>query len=143
MCNFWEKKTLDNLSRSEWEQLCDGCGQCCLHKLEDEDSGIIYATNVVCQYLDTKNCQCREYKQRSILVPDCVTLDNHNLKQVYFMPASCSYRLLAEGKTLPKWHPLITKNKYSTQEFGHSVHGKVVSELEADDLMYHLTGEWD
>ena len=143
MINFWESKTLSELSRSEWELLCDGCAKCCLHKVEDEDSGTIYGTNVVCEYLDSEQCQCQNYAQRSVLVPDCVTLDADNLQHVYFMPATCSYRLLAEGKALPAWHPLITGNKESTHESGHSVRGKVISELDADDLMHHLTGEWD
>jgi len=142
MTNFWKDKTLSELSRSEWELLCDGCAKCCLHKIEDEDSGIIFSTNVVCQYLDSEQCQCSNYEQRSVLVPECVTLDIDNLQQVYFMPDTCSYRLLAEGKPLPAWHPLITGNKESTHESGHSVRGKVISELDSDDLMHHLTGEW-
>lgn len=143
MTNFWEHKALNELSRSEWELLCDGCAKCCLHKIEDEDTGIIYSTNVVCQYLDSEQCLCQNYAERSVLVPECVTLDIDNLEQVYFMPDTCSYRLLAEGKPLPQWHPLITHNKDSVHESGNSVRGKVISELEADDLMLHLTGEWD
>lgn len=143
MANFWENKTLSELTQNEWEQLCDGCAQCCLHKLEDEDTGIIYGTNVVCQYLNTENCQCSNYAQRSVLVPDCITLSSNNLEKVYFMPATCSYRLLAEGKPLPQWHPLISHNKESVYESGHSVRGKAISELDADDLMHHLTGEWE
>ena len=141
--NFWEHKKLSEMTPSEWEQLCDGCAKCCLHKLEDEDTGEVYGTNVVCQYLDQQNCRCSEYPRRSILVPDCVTLTIKNLHQVYFMPSSCSYRLLAEGKKLPAWHPLMTADKNSTHTSGHSVRGKVVSELEVDDLMHHLTGEWE
>ena len=143
MANFWENKTLSELTQSEWEQLCDGCAKCCLHKLEDEDTGIIYGTNVVCQYLDIENCQCSDYAQRSVLVPECVTLSCNNLEQVYFMPSTCSYRLLAEGKPLPQWHPLISHQKESVHESGHSVRGKVISELDTDDLMHHLTGEWE
>lgn len=130
------------MTPSEWEQLCDGCAKCCLHKIEDEDTGIIYSTNVVCQYLDQQNCRCSDYSNRSVLVPECVTLSPDNLEQVYYMPATCSYRLLVEGKPLPKWHPLITGQKDSVHDSGHSVRGKVVSELEVDDLMHHLTGEW-
>ena len=143
MANFWESKTLNELTRSEWEQLCDGCAKCCLHKVEDEDSGIIYSTNVVCRYLDLETCQCGNYTERSVLVPECVTLDSSNLEQVYFMPSSCSYRLLAEGKPLPEWHPLLTHRKETVHESGNSVRGKVISELEADDIMHHLTGEWE
>ncbi len=141
--NFWEYKALKEMTQSEWEQLCDGCAKCCLHKLEDEDTGIIYATNVVCQYLDSEKCQCNEYARRSILVPECVTMSPDNLQQVYFMPDTCAYRLLAEGRELPDWHPLLSGQSRSTHDSGHSVQGKVISELEVDDLMHHLTGEWD
>ena len=140
---FWEYKKLSEMSSSEWELLCDGCAKCCLHKLEDEDTGEIYATNVVCQYLDQTSCQCTEYDRRSILVPDCITLTSQNLEQVYFMPSTCSYRLLAEGKPLPSWHPLLSGKKESVHDSGHSVRGKVISELDVDDLMHHLTGEWE
>ena len=142
MTNFWENKALSDLTQQEWEQLCDGCGKCCLHKVEDEDTGILYGTNVVCQYLNIETCQCEHYAQRSVLVPECITLSSHNLQQVYFMPTTCSYRLLAEGKSLPEWHPLLN-HQNATHESGHSVRGKVISELEADDLLLHLTGEWD
>lgn len=143
MANFWEIKALSELTQSEWEQLCDGCAKCCLLKVEDEETGIIYGTNVVCQYLNIEKCQCENYSQRSVLVPECVTLNSDNLEQVYFMPSSCSYRLLAEGKPLPEWHPLVSKQKESVHESGHSIRGKVISELEADDLQHHLTGEWE
>ena len=143
MSNFWENKTLSELTQTEWEQLCDGCAKCCLHKVEDEDTGIVYGTNVVCQYLDIEKSQCGHYSERSILVPECVTLNSNNLEQVYFMPATCSYRLLAEGKSLPDWHPLISHNKESVHESGNSVRDKVVSESDSDDLMHHLTGEWE
>lgn len=143
--NFWEYKKLHKMTQTEWEQLCDGCAKCCLNKLEDEDTGIVYGTNVVCQYLDQNTCQCKEYSTRSILVPECITLTAHNIDQVYFMPSSCSYRLLAEGKPLPSWHPLLNDNckEKSVHDSGNSVRGKVISELEVDDLMHHLTGEWD
>ncbi|MCU7834447.1 MAG: YcgN family cysteine cluster protein [gamma proteobacterium symbiont of Taylorina sp.] len=140
---FWEYKKLDEMTQTEWEQLCDGCAKCCLHKLEDEDTGVIYSTNVVCQYLNQHTCQCSDYTSRSTLVPECITLSSQNLDQVYFMPSSCSYRLLTEGKTLPQWHPLISGNKESVHESGHSVQGKVISELDADNLIHHLTGEWE
>lgn len=141
--NFWEHKSLGEMTRSEWEQLCDGCAKCCLHKIEDENTGMIYSTNVVCQYLDQQTCQCTDYARRSVLVPECLTLSPDNLEQVYFMPSTCSYRLLAAGRPLPWWHPLITGDRNSVHESGHSVRGKVVSELEVEDFMHHLTGEWD
>jgi uncharacterized cysteine cluster protein YcgN (CxxCxxCC family) len=139
---YWHKP-LTEMTREEWENLCDGCAKCCLHKIEDEDTGVIYGTNVACRYLDQEQCRCTEYSNRSVLVPDCVTLTRENLDQVYFMPASCSYRLLAEGKPLPQWHHLISGSRKTIHESGHSVRGKVISELETDDLMHHLTGEWD
>ena len=141
--NFWEYKTLAEMDRIEWEKLCDGCAKCCLHKIEDEDTGIIYATNVVCRYLDLHNCQCTEYANRSVLVPECVTLSPDNLEQVYYMPSTCSYRLLAEGKALFDWHPLLSGTRDSVHEAGQSVRGKVIAETEVEDLMHHLTGEWD
>ncbi len=141
--NFWEHKALNEMTREEWEQLCDGCAKCCLHKLENEDTGTVYGTNVVCRYLDTEQCQCTEYLQRSILVPECVTLSMDNLEQVYYMPSSCAYRLLADGKKLHDWHPLISGSRQSVHDSGNSVKGKVVSELDVDDLMHHLTGEWE
>ena len=140
---FWETKSLKQLQPQEWEALCDGCAKCCVHKLEDEDTGIIYSTNVVCQYLDIQQCRCKDYAHRSALVPQCVTLSPENLEQVYFMPATCAYRLLAEGQPLPAWHPLISGSENSVHEAGHSVRDKVISELDADDLIHHLTGEWE
>lgn len=140
---FWEQKKLTELSREEWESLCDGCAKCCLFKVEDEDDGKLYATNVVCRYLDTEKCQCTCYSERSVKVPECVTLSSHNLSDVYYMPNTCAYRLLAEGKPLPEWHPLVSCDSESMHAAGQSVQGKVVSEDDADDLMMHLTGEWD
>lgn len=141
--NFWQRKTLKEMTREEWEQICDGCAKCCLHKLEDEDTGEIYATDVACQFLDIHKCQCVDYEQRSVLAPECVTLSPDNLEQVYFMPSTCAYRLLAEGKPLFPWHPLVSGNRDSVHQSDHSVRGKVVSELEVNDLMQHLTGEWE
>ena len=115
--------------------LRDGLGR-------QEDTGIVYGTNVVCRYLNQETCQCREYQQRSVLVPECVTLSPDNLEQVYYMPNTCAYRLLAEQQKLPLWHPLMTGDKDSTHSSGHSVRGKVISEDDTDDLMHHLTGEW-
>ncbi len=143
MNKFWQEKKLEQMTVAEWEQLCDGCAKCCLHKLEDEDSGEIYGTNVVCQYLDSESCHCQAYQKRSILVPECITMNRDNLKTVYFMPDTCAYRLLAEHKPLPFWHPLITQDKNSVHSSGHSVQGKVINELEVDDMMHHLTGQWD
>jgi uncharacterized protein len=138
--DFWVQKALSKLTQKEWESLCDGCAKCCTLKLEDEDDGVIYDTNVVCQYLDLNNCQCQCYISRSTKVPNCVTLTKDNIDEVYFMPPKCSYRLLAEQKKLPHWHHLISHNKQTIHQTGHSVKGKVVSENDADDLFMHLTG---
>ncbi len=135
--NFWESTPLEQLNRKQWESLCDHCAKCCLHKIEDIDSQEIYFTNVCCRYLD-ENCNCREYADRSTLVPDCVTLTPADLKNPYWLPDTCAYRLVAEGKPLPEWHPLISGRQESVAEAGQQIAGRVVSELEADDLEQHL-----
>ena len=137
---FWKKKPLSKFSQQEWESLCDGCAKCCTLKLEDEDDGVIYDTNVVCQYLDLETCHCQCYTSRSKKVPNCITLTKDNIEEVYFMPPQCAYRLLAEQKELPVWHHLISHNKQTIHQTGHSVKGKVISEENADDLFMHLTG---
>ncbi|MCD8672149.1 YcgN family cysteine cluster protein, partial [Klebsiella pneumoniae] len=105
---FWQQKTLDDMSDAEWESLCDGCGQCCLHKLMDEDTDEIYFTNVACRQLNIKTCQCRNYARRFEYEPDCIKLTRENLPTFEWLPPTCAYRLLAEGKPLPAWHPLLT-----------------------------------
>jgi len=135
---FWLEKHLAELTRDEWESLCDHCAKCCLHKIEDIDTREIHFTNVCCRYLEQETCQCTEYQDRSVLVSDCVTLTPDDLKDPYWLPSTCSYRLLAEGKPLPEWHPLITGNPQSALESGNGICGRVVSETEADDLEQHL-----
>ena len=135
---FWLDRPLTELTREEWESLCDHCAKCCLHKIEDIDTREIHFTNVCCRYLDQETCQCTEYKDRSVLVPDCVTLTPADLKDPYWLPSTCSYRLLAEGKPLPEWHPLITGRPETALESGNRICGRVVSETEADDLEQHL-----
>ncbi len=98
---FWQSKTLDDMTDAEWESLCDGCGQCCLHKLMDEDTDEIYFTNVACRQLNIKTCQCRNYERRFEFEPDCIKLTRENLPTFEWLPPSCAYRLLAEGKSLP------------------------------------------
>ena len=102
---FWETKSLDELNREEWEALCDGCGRCCLLKIEDEDSGDLYYTNVVCKFHDSERCRCTAYRQRSELVPDCIKVTPEVAREQKWLPDTCAYRLLAEGKTLFDWHP--------------------------------------
>ncbi len=136
--SFWLTTPLSELTREQWESLCDHCAKCCLHKIEDIDTREIYFTNVCCRYLDQQNCQCSEYQNRSVLVPDCVTLTPDDLQDPYWLPSTCSYRLLAEDKPLPEWHPLITGNPESTLESGNRICGRVICETEADELEQHL-----
>lgn len=138
MLPFWQTVPLSEMSREQWESLCDGCAKCCMQKLEDVDTREVVYTNVVCRLLDLDTCRCTNYRNRSTVVPTCVTLGVGDLRDPYWLPSTCAYRLLAEGKTLPAWHPLVTGDPDSTFEAGHSVHGKVVSEIDADDLELHL-----
>ena len=135
---FWEMKPLSALTRAEWESLCDGCAKCCLHRFEDMESQEIQFTNVCCRYLDQDSCRCTDYARRSVNVPDCVTITLEVLEQPYWLPATCAYRLLAEGRPLPAWHPLISGDPVSVLLAGHSVAGLVISEEDVDRLEHHL-----
>ncbi|MFC1685237.1 YcgN family cysteine cluster protein [Pseudomonadota bacterium] len=139
--HFWEHKNMESLSRTEWEALCDGCAKCCLHRLEDEDTREIHFTNVACQLLDQETCHCGNYAERSVLVPDCITLTPKILEDPYWLPSTCAYRLLAEGKALPWWHPLVSGDPDTVFQSGNSVSGRVICETEADNLEHHLI-EW-
>lgn len=134
---FWELP-LASLDRAEWEALCDGCGKCCLHKLEEAETGRIYPTNVACRLLDRETSRCKDYKNRRAFVPDCVRLNAHNVSDIEWLPASCAYRLRDEGKPLFAWHYLISGDRESVHEAGISVRGWTVSEDEAGDLEHHL-----
>ena len=124
---YWESKTLDQLDSQEWESLCDGCAKCCLHKLEDEDSGEVFYTKVVCRYMD-EQCRCSEYQQRNVLVPNCVWLKPENVAEFHWLPQTCAYRLVAEGKPLPDWHHLISGDRNTVHEAGVSIKGRALSE---------------
>ena len=135
---FWEHKKPSEFTRQEWEAICDGCARCCLHVLQDEDDGQRYLTNVCCRYLDLQSCRCTEYQQRSTLVPSCVTLTPDNFDKLDFLPATCAYRYLAEGKPLPQWHPLSSGNPESVHEAGISIRYWATPEDEVNDLEEHI-----
>lgn len=128
MANFWETKTLTQMTPTEWESLCDGCAKCCLLKLEDEESGDIAYTRLHCTLLDEGTCQCSDYANRKAKVPDCVILTPKNVSELKWMPRSCSYRLIHESKPLPDWHHLVSGDRDLVHIAGHSIKGKTVSE---------------
>jgi uncharacterized cysteine cluster protein YcgN (CxxCxxCC family) len=137
---FWEYKNLAELDSDEWESLCDGCGRCCLLKIEDEDSGRLFYTNVVCEYFDNAHCQCTHYVDRSLLVPDCIKVTPEVATTQKWLPDTCAYRLLAEGRPLYDWHPLISGDRNTVLTAGISVRDRVVSEryVHPDELPEHL-----
>lgn len=135
---FWRTKALADLSRAEWESLCDGCGKCCLHKLEDADSGRVYYTRVACRLLDLNTVRCTHYARRTRWVPDCIQLRHEQIPQFTWLPTTCAYRLLAEGKDLPPWHPLVSNDPGSVQRAGMSVRGWAVSEQHVQAVEDHI-----
>ena len=141
---FWEKKPLTKLNQKEWEALCDGCGKCCLNKLEDEDTGEVALTRVACRLLDDATCLCAQYDIRHNFVPECIVLKPSNLDtHAYWMPQTCAYRLLWEGKPLPDWHPLLTGSSESVHDAEVSVKGWTVSEFDIpeEDWEDHIIEE--
>ncbi len=129
---FWETKRLDEMTRSEWESLCDGCGRCCLKKLEDEVTREVAYTDVACRLLDRDRCRCTRYTERLKLVPDCIKLDASSLKEVDWLPSTCAYRRIEEGKPLEWWHPLVSGNPNSVHEAGISIRGRALSEEDVE-----------
>lgn len=130
--SFWLRKKLTQMTPEEWESLCDGCAQCCRYKLEDEDTGDIYFTNVVCALLDLHTCRCTNYPERHTLAPTCVLLTPELAHRLLWLPRTCAYRRLAEGEKLDGWHPLLSGNPDSVHRAGISVRGKVISEKDVD-----------
>lgn len=138
---FWELPLTD-LSRAEWEALCDGCGRCCLHKLEDEDTGEVVETNVACRLLDTTTGRCSDYRHRKAFVPDCLRLTPQLVAQVPWLPETCAYKRRSNDRPIPNWHPLLTGDTAAMEAAGASVKGRVISETEAGPLEHHII-EWD
>lgn len=133
---FWKTKIFTEMTLDEWESLCDGCGICCLYKLEDEDSGQVELTNVACRFLDPQNCVCMLYSERRSAMPTCIKLTPSKVEKLNWLPDTCAYRLVSQGKPLPDWHPLVSGDPQSVHKAGISVLGKVIPESEAD--MNHL-----
>ena len=130
---FWRRKRLEEMTPEEWESLCDGCGKCCLVKLEDADSGAIHHTDVSCHLLDLGSCRCGDYARRKEIVEDCVVLTPETVGDLSWMPSTCAYRLLAEGKDLAWWHPLVSGDPESVHRAGISVRGRAVTEARVPD----------
>ncbi|TBW50163.1 YcgN family cysteine cluster protein [Marinobacter halodurans] len=124
---FWQRKHFHEMTREEWESLCDGCGKCCLTKLEDEDTGEVYYTDLACEYMDGDSCQCTVYSRRQEKVPDCIVLTPDSVGDFHWLPQTCAYRLLAEDKPLPEWHPLVSGDPDSVHRAQVSVRHRTVS----------------
>ncbi|GGM22912.1 UPF0260 protein [Pseudomonas asuensis] len=127
---FWKRKTLDQLDQGEWESLCDGCGLCCLQKLEDEEDGSVYYTRIACQLLDLKTCKCTRYAERKQFVADCIQLTPGQADEFKWLPPTCGYRLVSEGKDLPIWHPLVSGDEGAVHDARISQSGRMLSETQ-------------
>ena len=136
--NFWETKKLTEMSTEEWESLCDNCGKCCLHKLEDEQTGKIVFTNVACKLLNLKTCRCSNYNKRTQLVPECLDLKQLDFTKYDWLPSTCAYRLLNNNQTLPKWHPLISGSPHSVRRAGISISSYAIEKELATNLEDHI-----
>tara|TARA_B110000003_G_scaffold212354_1_gene211343 strand:- start:244 stop:717 length:474 start_codon:yes stop_codon:yes gene_type:complete len=141
---FWKKKSLAEMSVDEWEALCDGCGKCCLNKIEDEDSGEVFLTRVACRLFDNDTCRCSQYSNRHQFVPECISLTPDSIPtHAYWLPKTCAYLLLWQEKPLFDWHPLISGSPQSVHQAGISIQGQTVPEFEIDedDWEHHLIEE--
>ncbi len=141
---FWKTKSLAEMTQAEWESLCDGCARCCLNKLEEEDTGRLYFTDVGCRLLDGATCRCRNYENRLNMVEDCVKLTPEALPEIGWLPPSCAYRLVAEGKDLYWWHPLVSGDPETVHTAGVSVRGRLSgteNEISDPELEDHIV-QW-
>jgi uncharacterized cysteine cluster protein YcgN (CxxCxxCC family) len=136
--SFWKTKKLTEMTTQEWESLCDGCGKCCLHKLEDEKTGNIAFTNVACKLIKLNTCRCSRYNQRTELIPACLDIKKLDIKKYNWLPSTCAYRLLNEGKELPAWHPLISGNIASVKRAGVSISSYAITESSTKNIEEHI-----
>ena len=139
--NFWETKPLTELTDQQWEALCDGCGRCCLNKLEVEETGVVFYTRAACRLLEISTCRCKNYANRLMEVPGCMGL-REAFTQFHWLPETCAYRLRNQGQMLPPWHPLNSGRDDTVHEVGISVRSFAISELEVDDLEDHLMDDF-
>jgi len=143
---YWKRKSLAEMTVDEWERLCDGCALCCMHKVEDEETGDVYYTDVACKLLNLNTCRCDDYANRASKVAECLVLSVDRPEEYNWLPAGCAYRRLANGQDLPEWHPLVSGRAASVHEADISMLGKAVSENDTDDytvlrqLADHTTG---
>ncbi len=144
--NFWERKKLKSMSGKEWEALCDGCGKCCLNKIEDEETGQVFLTKVACRLYNDSTCRCGQYDNRHQLVPECIVLTPETIsKHAYWLPKTCAYLLLWQNKSLFDWHPLISGNFDTVHKAGISIQGQSIPEFEVNDNDWedHVIEEYD
>lgn len=140
---FWETKRLQDMSPAEWDSLCDGCGQCCLNKIEDEDTGKIFLTRLACSLLDIGSCRCKDYENRFARMPDCLSIDMKAVKKLRWLPESCAYRRLHEGRGLAWWHPLVSGDPESVHQAGVSVRSWARSDkgIPESEIARYIIGE--